>query len=94
NEQWNQNGMTVAGGNGNGSATNQLSAPWRVFIEEDNTIIIADSRNHRIIRWKMCDRNGQVVVDGNDLGNRLDQLNWPSDVLIDKETDSLIIFDL
>ncbi|CAF3504616.1 unnamed protein product [Rotaria socialis] len=60
--------MTVAGSNGNGCATNQLSASWGLFIEKDHTIIIADSRNHRIIRWKMCDRNGQVVADGNDLG--------------------------
>ncbi|CAF1491119.1 unnamed protein product, partial [Rotaria sordida] len=93
NARWKQNGVTVAGGHGWGTATNQLYNPLGLFVDDDQTMFIANSGNHRIIQWKMDDKNGQVVAGGNGKGNRLDQLNLPSDVLIDKETDSLIICD-
>ncbi|CAF4351895.1 unnamed protein product, partial [Rotaria sordida] len=91
--RWKQNATTVAGGHGWGSATDQLSGPYGLFIDDDQTIVIADFGNHRIIQWKMDDTNGQVVAGGHGQGNRLDQLNCPTDVLIEKETDSLIICD-
>ncbi|CAF1488821.1 unnamed protein product, partial [Rotaria sordida] len=91
--RWKQNGVTVAGGHGEGSATKQLNRPFGLFVDDDQTIVIADFNNNRIIQWKKRDTNGQVVAGGNSEGNRLDQLNLPTDVLIDKETDSLIICD-
>ncbi|CAF4871978.1 unnamed protein product, partial [Rotaria sp. Silwood2] len=91
--RWKQNGVTVAGGHGKGSATNQLNEPQGFFVDDDQTIVIADNRNHRIIQWKKGDTNGQVVAGGSGEGNRLDQLYQPVDVLIDKETASLIICD-
>ncbi|CAF3811304.1 unnamed protein product [Rotaria sp. Silwood1] len=91
--RWSQNGMTVAGGNGEGNAINQLNGPFGLFVDDDQTMIIADYRNHRIVQWKMGDTSGQVIAGGKSQGNRLDQLNGPTDVLIDKETDSLIICD-
>ncbi|CAF4995309.1 unnamed protein product [Rotaria sp. Silwood1] len=90
---WSQNGKTVAGDNREGYSTNQLYWPHGLFVDDDQTMIIADWRNERIVQWKMGDTNGRVVAGGNGKGNRLDQLNWPTDVLIDKETDSLIICD-
>ncbi|CAF1283513.1 unnamed protein product [Rotaria sordida] len=91
--RWAQKGVTVAGGLGEGSATNQLYWPHGLFVDDDQTMIIADCYNDRIIQWKMGGKNGQVVAGGNGGGNRLDQLCSPTDVLIDKETDSLIISD-
>ncbi|CAF1439241.1 unnamed protein product [Rotaria sp. Silwood1] len=91
--RWLQYGKTVAGGNGQGYATNQLNWPQGLFVDDDQTMIIADYRNHRIVQWKMGDTSGQVVAGGKGQGNRLDQLNFPTDVLIDKATDSLIICD-
>ncbi|CAF1667829.1 unnamed protein product [Rotaria magnacalcarata] len=94
NAKWSQNGVTIAGGNGKGGATNQLHLPEGLFVDDDQTVVIADTWNNRIIQWKNGDTtNGQVVAGGNDEGNGLHQLNEPSDVLIDKETDSLIICD-
>ncbi|CAF1376974.1 unnamed protein product [Rotaria sp. Silwood1] len=93
NARWAQNGTTVSGGNGQGSGTNQLRKPHGFFVDDDQTMVIADYDNNRIIQRKMGDTNGQVVAGGHDQGNRLDQLNRPTDVLIDKETDSLIICD-
>ncbi|CAF1394607.1 unnamed protein product, partial [Rotaria sordida] len=91
--RWKQNGVTVAGGHGQGSAANQLDHPFGLFVDDDQTIVITDFHNHRIIQWKMGDANGQVVAGSNGQESPLDRLCHPSDVLIDKETDSLIICD-
>ncbi|CAF3730278.1 unnamed protein product [Rotaria socialis] len=94
NATWKQNGVTIAGGHGNGDATNQLYRPFGLFVGDDQTVVIADGWNHRIMQWKNGDTtNGQVVAGGKGEGNGLHQLNLPTNVLIDKETDSLIICD-
>ncbi|CAF4415320.1 unnamed protein product, partial [Rotaria magnacalcarata] len=92
NAKWSQNGVTIAGGNGQGGATNQLNLPHGLFIDDNQTVVIADTYNHRIMQWKNgATTNGQVVAGGNGRGNGLNQLDHPRDVLIDKETNSLII---
>ena len=84
----------MAGGNGYGNALNQLWCPYGLDIDDDNqSIVIADFRNHRIVEWKMGVINGKLVAGGQGQGNRLDQLNGPTDVVIDKETNSLFIAD-
>ncbi|CAM4919253.1 unnamed protein product [Rotaria socialis] len=94
NATWAQQGVTIAGGHGAGSGTNQLSWPQGLFVDDDQTVIITDFLNHRIIQWNKDDTtNGKVVAGGNGQGNRLNQLNQPTDVLIDRETGSLIICD-
>ena len=95
NARWSQNGVTVAGGNGLGNAINQLNFPCGLDIDDDNqSVVIADHVNHRIVEWKMGASHGKVIAGGRGQGNRLDQLSYPSDVLIDKETNSLFIADL
>ena len=94
NAQWSQNGVTVAGGHGEGNAVNQLNYPRGLDIDDDNqSIVIADFDNHRIVEWKIGANNGKVIAGGQGQGDRLDQLNHPTDVLIDKETNSLFIAD-
>ncbi|CAF4873801.1 unnamed protein product, partial [Rotaria sp. Silwood1] len=92
--RWKQHGITVAGGNGPGKEKNQLHEPLGLCINHDNeTIYIADARNHRITEWKRGATTGRVVAGGNGQGNRPDQLNRPTDVIFDKGTDSVIICD-
>ncbi|CAF2057152.1 unnamed protein product, partial [Rotaria magnacalcarata] len=94
NAKWSQNGVTIAGGHGQGGATNQLYYPFGLFVDDNRTVVIADRMNSRIMQWKNGDTtNGRVVAGGNGKGNGLNQLYLPTDVLIDKETDSLIICD-
>jgi sugar lactone lactonase YvrE len=90
---WKQNATTITGGHGNGTQLNQLSSPLGVFIDDDQTIYVADYDNHRIVEWKRNAINGQIVAGGNKTGNRSDQLHHPTKVIIDKENDSLIICD-
>ncbi|CAF5131807.1 unnamed protein product, partial [Rotaria sp. Silwood1] len=93
NAKWANNGITVAGGNGEGSETNQLYHPFGLYVDDDQTIYVADYGNHRIVEWKSGATNGKVVAGGNGEGNGAHQLNGPFDVIIDKEDDSLIISD-
>ncbi|CAF5035988.1 unnamed protein product [Rotaria sp. Silwood1] len=93
NATWSTNGITVAGGNGEGSKSNQLYNPWGVYVDDDQTIYVADLDNNLIMEWKFGATNGTVVAGGNGEGNGTNQLNNPADVIIDKETDSLIISD-
>jgi hypothetical protein len=90
---WKQDGTTTAGGHGNGNQLNQVSMPCGLFIDDDQTIYVADTWNHRIVEWKRNANNGQIVAGGNEKGDRNDQLNHPAKVIIDKENDSLIICD-
>ncbi len=64
-----------------------------MFIDDDQTIYVADYQNHRIVEWKRNAINGQILAGGNEKGNRNDQLNCPTKVIIEKENDSLIICD-
>ncbi|CAF3367951.1 unnamed protein product [Rotaria socialis] len=78
---WKQNGVTIAGGNGDGDATNQLHYSESLFVDDDQTVVIADCWNHRIMQWKNGDpTNGQVVAGGKGKGDGLHQLNQPTDV--------------
>ena len=94
NARWSQSGVTVAGGNGKGDAVNQLRDPHALDIDDNNqSIVIADCGNDRIVEWKIGASNGKVVVGGQGQGNRLDQLDRPADVFIDIETNSVFIAD-
>ncbi|CAF1112840.1 unnamed protein product [Rotaria magnacalcarata] len=73
--KWAQNGVTVAGDNGQGNANNQLSSPYGVFVDDDQTVFIADMWNHRIIEQQRGDitsgqgsgnDNETVVLSGNE----------------------------
>jgi len=91
---WKQEGITIAGGYGFRHQLSQLGYPQGIFIDDDQTIYIADFRNHCIVEWKYHATKGQIVAGGNGRGNKTNQLNCPTDVIIDKEKNSLIICDL
>jgi sugar lactone lactonase YvrE len=93
NAKWIQNGITVAGGNRQGICLNQLSNPWGVYIDDDQTIYVADTSNHRIVEWKRGTTVGQVVAGGNSQGNKSNQLSSPTSVIVNKKSGCFIICD-
>ncbi|CAF5012265.1 unnamed protein product, partial [Rotaria sp. Silwood1] len=93
NARWQQNGIIVAGGNRQGNGFNQLSDPCGLYVDDDQTIYVAEWSNHRIVEWKRGATSGQVIAGGNGQGSGDHQLDNPYDVIIDKERDSLIICD-
>ncbi|CAF4549441.1 unnamed protein product, partial [Rotaria sp. Silwood2] len=38
NARWQQNGITVAGGNRQGNGINQLYNPWGLYVDDDQTV--------------------------------------------------------
>ena len=49
NAKWKRNGLTIAGGNGQGSELNQLCCPCGIFLDDDSRCLyIVDSTNHRV----------------------------------------------
>ncbi|CAF1293556.1 unnamed protein product, partial [Didymodactylos carnosus] len=82
NARWQQNGLTVAGGNGEGNGINQLYHPWGLYVDDDDqTNYIADASNHRIVEWKWGATSGQVVAGGNGQGNGTHQLSDTDEVI-------------
>ncbi|CAF4295990.1 unnamed protein product, partial [Rotaria magnacalcarata] len=94
NAQWKQNGLTVAGGNGQGNGMNQLSNPWGLYVDDDDqTVYVADVANRRVVKWKSSATNGQVATSINGHRREAHQLPRSFDVIVDKERDSLIVCD-
>jgi sugar lactone lactonase YvrE len=91
--QWSINGITVAGGKGKGHQSNQFNVPSGVYVDDNETIYVTDSYNHRVMAWSAEMTSGQVVAGGNGQGGALHQLNRPTDVIIDRLTNSLLICD-
>ena len=85
--KWSKNGQTVGGQN------STLSEPWSLFVDDDQTIYVAEYGNHRIVAWKEGETKRQVVAGGQEQGKGAHQFDRPTDVIVDKETDSLIICD-
>ncbi|CAF1532573.1 unnamed protein product [Adineta ricciae] len=90
---WNQYGYTIVGSDGPSPNLTELHSPTGIDIDDDGTVYICDSMNHRIIRRRSNSTTNEVVAGGNGEGNRIDQLNTPLDVIIDKKKNSLTICD-
>ncbi|UJR18961.1 hypothetical protein I4U23_022090 [Adineta vaga] len=58
-------GQIVAGGNGRGNKINQLNRPANVIVDRtDNSLIIFDSMNERVMRWSLANNRtyGEVII--------------------------------
>ncbi|CAF3619872.1 unnamed protein product [Rotaria sp. Silwood1] len=77
-------GRTVAGGNGEGNALNQLSNPYLIFVDHNRSVFVADGGNHRVMKWSAGATEGLIVAGGNGAGHELNQLGEPSSVIVDR----------
>ena len=97
NIKWKPTAQSIAGGNGEGDKLNQLNYPHGIYVNhhQQQHIYIADTNNHRIVKWKLDETSdhGEIIAGGNGRGNRIDQLNGPTDVIVDEMKKSLIISD-
>ncbi len=83
--------LTVAGGNGQGSAANQLLSASDVFVDATGNVYIADQGNHRIQKWAPGATSGTTVAGGNGSGSANNQLDNPSDVFVDANGNIYIV---
>ena len=76
-------GITVAGGNGPGSAPNQLWFPTGLFVDATGNIYISDNSNSRIQKWAPGASSGITVAGGNGQGAAANQFHGPSGIVVD-----------
>ena len=61
-------GITVAGGNGQGAAANQLDNPYGVYVDDSGNVYVADTENHRVQKWEPDASQGTTIAGGNGPG--------------------------
>ncbi|CAF1061659.1 unnamed protein product [Adineta steineri] len=81
--EYNNEGIVVAGGNGEGNELNELDFPTFIFVDEDQSVYVSDTANHRVMKWKKDAKEGIIVAGGNGQGGKLNQLYHPQGVLVD-----------
>jgi hypothetical protein len=92
----NLTGVTVAGGNGQGTASNQLNFPSTIHVsQQDNSYYICDYHNNRIQKWAMNATHGVTIAGSSTgvAGNTLYLLNGPYDVWVHPNETYILISD-
>ena len=82
-QTYNPNGLTVAGGNGRGSAPNQLNGPQGVAVDGSGAVYVSDRNNQRIQKWAVGATQGVTVAGGNGFGSGPNQLFFAFGVAVD-----------
>lgn len=80
------NGITVAGGNGTGSAANQFNYPEYLSTDIFGNLYVSDRFNNRIQKWLPGATSGITVAGGNGVGDSSNQFNTPIGLFVDGGT--------
>ena len=75
--------VVVAGTGTGGAGASQLNGPYRIFVDDDQNIYIADTLNHRIQMWVYGACSGVTVAGTGTSGTTDSQLSSPTSVIID-----------
>ncbi|CAF4293427.1 unnamed protein product, partial [Adineta steineri] len=81
--EYNNEGIIVAGGNEQGNKLNQLNHPTDIFVNEDESVYVSDTGNHRVMKWRKDSKEGRIVAGGNGQGRNQNQLSSPRGVIVD-----------
>lgn len=76
-------GVTVAGGNGPGTSSNQFIDPSSVFVDGIGNIYVTDRSNERVQKWAPGATSGITVAGGNGRGSAANQFNYPCATIVD-----------
>ena len=85
NARWNQKGVTVVGSTQGYDELRQLNYPTGLYVDDDQTVYVADCHSHRIVAWKYGESDGQVIA------GVTKQVSLPRDIVVDTQSNSLII---
>jgi sugar lactone lactonase YvrE len=91
------NGTTVAGGNGPGTGSNQLSWPSDIWIsKKTGAIYIADMNNNRIQRWSKGATSGVTLfgIANGTSGPGSTMFNGPAGIAINADETLMYVCDL
>ena len=73
----------VAGGHGKGKGLHQLDYPTYIFVDDQFTLYISDTLNHRVMKWARGASQGSIVAGGQSEGKSLGQLSFPRGLWVD-----------
>lgn len=79
-------GTVIAGGNGQGTGSNQLSNPRGLYYESStNSLLIANNQGHNILRWVIGASSWTLVAGSNSgvSGSTSTLFSYPTDVTLD-----------
>lgn len=88
-------GVIVAGGNGRGSALNQLSAPDGIFVDANGYLYVSEIDNNRVLKFPPNSTSasiGTIAAGGNGVGDSSNQLAEPGGIFVDN-SGSLFVAD-
>ncbi|CAF0747868.1 unnamed protein product [Adineta steineri] len=90
------NGTTVAGGNGQGSGSNQLNTPYSLWISTiNNYIYITDTGNNRVQRWSFGAIYGLTIIgNGAIIRNDSTSLQGNADIRLSMNGSSLFVSEV
>ncbi|CAF4601862.1 unnamed protein product [Rotaria sp. Silwood1] len=75
-----------------GNSSSQLCYPYNLIHDSSTgTLYIADTINHRVVRYLGGALSGTVVSGGNGAGFNNNQLNYPIDLYFESSSNSLMI---
>ncbi len=84
------NAITVAGGNGQGSATNQFQSLWGILVDNRGNVYASDggAGTERVQQFLPVSSlnfspNGVIIAGGNGQGSNANQLNNPEGIFLD-----------
>ena len=89
-------GITVAGGNGQGSNDNQLFAPCNVWVSErTGNMFIADTLNNRIQLWNQNATSGVTIAGDSDGApdSNATRLAWPYGIVVNANETRMYVTD-
>ncbi|CAF3094518.1 unnamed protein product [Rotaria sp. Silwood2] len=86
-------GVTVAGGNGPGNASNQLNMPMAVHVDRNENVYVSDVDNDRIQMWAKGATSGVTVAGGHGKGTAVNQIGACQGIFVHEETNALFISD-
>ncbi|CAF3999547.1 unnamed protein product [Adineta steineri] len=81
--EYNNEGIVVAGGYGQGNKLNQLNSPGCIFVDEEQSVYVSDQNNDRVMKWGKDAKEGTIAAGGNGKGGNLNQLSYPRGVIVD-----------
>ena len=77
------NSVLVAGIGTAGAGPSQLNGPFRIFVDVNQSLYVADTYNHRIQFWSYGACSGVTVAGTGVLGTTNTQLYYPVSVMVD-----------
>ena len=74
---------SITGGNGNGSALNQLNGPLSIFVDRQQAVYVSDCYNHRVMKWDKDKEKALSSLVVKATGSSLTQLSCPLGLFVD-----------